>query len=360
MIIEVTKSVQKIGDTKMLQMFSLFQSKPVEQPVVEERIGVTGFGSQDTSFSVGKPNPWHKVGTVLENAPSVQEAIKLSGLDWKVELQDIITTEGIPVKQKAAVRTDIKKALGIVSDKYKILQNEDAFNWFEPFVDNGLATLETAGSLFNGKKVFIQAKIAGDDMVIDERNNDIVKKYILLSNSHDGGTAVRVGFTPIRVICNNTLTTAHGNRYSNLIRVYHMGNMEEILLQVRETMDLINQQFIATEELYKELAKKQVNSKDLKKYVYQVFSKESLEKSFQDETVVPEHEIENFRKRLMDRVEEVFALEYAQTAWTAYNAVNHYLNHDKGRNEENRINSLCFNGTSMKDDARALILAKNL
>ena len=98
----------------------------------------------------------------------------------------------------------------------------------------------------------------------------------------------------------------------------------------------------------------------MKKYVYQIFSKESLEKSFQNNTVIPDHEIENFRKKLMDRVEEVFAMEYAQTAWTAYNAVNHYFNHDKGRNEENRISGLCFKGESMKADARALMLARSL
>jgi phage/plasmid-like protein (TIGR03299 family) len=115
----------------------------------------------DQMFSVGK-KPWHGLGKVLENAPSIEEGIKLAGLDWNVSLRPAITNDDDSINldtHKIVVRDDIKQPLGIVGNNYQILQNKDAFSFFEPFVENEMASLETAGSLFNGKKVFILAKI---------------------------------------------------------------------------------------------------------------------------------------------------------------------------------------------------------
>ena len=314
-----------------------------------------GFGQQDGSFIVGEKNPWHKLGVHFEDAPTIEEGIKSAGLDYNIELKDLQTVDGISVPQKAVVRTDINKSLGVVTKSYNILQNREAFNFFEPFVENGLATLESAGSLYNGRKVFVLAKIAGDDMEITP--NDTVQKYILLSNSHDGGSAVRIGFTSIRVVCSNTLTMAHNK--GELIRVYHSKGVQQTVEEIRMTMDLVNQQFIATEERYKELAKKGLNTRDLKRYVNIVFSKESLEKLFQEETAIPDYEVEDCRKKLMEYVEEIFELEPVHNRWTAYNAVNHYLNHGRSRSVETTYNSLWF-GDAKRLDQRALMAAELL
>ena len=316
-----------------------------------------GFGEQDGSFTVGEKNPWHQLGKHFDTAPSVAEGIKAAGLDYNIELKDLQTVDGISVPQKAVVRTDINKSLGVVSKSYNILQNTDAFSFFEPFVENGLATLESAGSLYNGRKVFVLAKIAGDDMEITP--GDRVEKYILLSNSHDGGSAVRVGFTSIRVVCSNTLTMAHNNKQSQLIRVYHTKKVQQTIEEIRMTMDLVNQQFITTEERYKELAKMPMNVSDFKRYIKAVTSKESLEKLLEEPSNFSPEEVEEERNRLIKRVEEVFELEPVHNRWTAYNAVNYYINHERSRSVEARYNSLWF-GDAAKLDQRALVLAEKI
>ena len=308
----------------------------------------------DTMFSV-KERPWHGLGVVVETAPTIEEAITLANLGWTVEPKEIKTVDGINIpNKKALMRSDTNDCLGVVGSGYNILQNTEAFKFFEPFVENGLATLETAGSLFNGKRVFILAKIAGDDMEVQK--GDFVEKYILLSNAHDGSQAVKVGYTPIRVVCNNTLTCAETSQTSQLIRVYHKTNVSQTLQDLRETMDLVNKQFIGTEEKYKELAKKQVSTADLDKYVKRVFSKKKLEDMYNTPSEYTDEQVEKFRKKLMEHVEEVFEKELVHNRWTMYNAVNHYLNHGRSRTLESTYNSMWF-GDAKRIDKKAFQLA---
>lgn len=312
-----------------------------------------GILENDTMFSV-KERPWHGLGTVIQTAPTVEEGIKLAGLDWDVELRPLMTNEENPLavsSHNAVVRNDNNAVLGVVGTNYKPLQNKDAFAWFEPLVENGLVTLETAGSLFNGKKIFVLANTNATAEVVKD---DAIESFILLSNAHDGTQAVRVGFTPIRVVCNNTLTSAHNSDLSKLIRVQHSASVVENLEMIRNLMDTVNNQFLATVEQYKELAKRDVNQADLEKYVRQVFSIKKLDdiiKGYEEK-----EEIENFRKKLMDRVEEYFELEPAHKTWNMYNAVNSYLNHDRGRTLETRYNSTWFGGNKILDK-KALDLA---
>lgn len=312
-----------------------------------------GILENDTMFSV-KERPWHGLGTVIEKAPSVKEGIKLAGLDWKVETRSIMTNEENPVEistHNAVVRNDNNAVLGVVGTNYKPLQNSEAFEWFEPLVEDGLVTLETAGSLFNGKKIFV---LANTNSQADVVKGDIVESFILLSNAHDGTQAVRVGFTPIRVVCNNTLTSAHNSDLSKLIRVVHTQSVVENLEMIRSLMDTVNSEFLATVEQYKELAKRDINQSDLEKYVKQVFSIKKLDdiiKGYEEK-----EEIENFRKKLMERVEYYFDLEPAHKTWNMYNAVNSYLNHDRGRTLETRYNSTWF-GDNKAVDKKALELA---
>ena len=307
-----------------------------------------GFGEHDSSFSVGKQNIWHQSGTVLTDAPTIEEGIKAAGLDWTVELKDIQLQDGTPMPEwKSLVRTDINKPLQIFkASRYVPLQNIEAFKFFNRFIDNDLATLETAGSLYNGKKIYVLAKINSDYMDIDGKG-DIVEKYILLSNSHDGTQSLYVGFCPIRVVCANTLTAAISNDASKLLRLRHTGNMVQCLSDIGEMMDVVNQGFMATEQMYKRLAQAPVNSKDLKKYVYAVFNHKQMEQILTDQVAIKSEDIEEFRKKLMEHVEEVFDMEYAHTAWTAYNAVNHYFNHEGKRTLDSRCNMLAF-GTQDK------------
>lgn len=321
----------------------------------------TGFGYEqhDSGFHVGT-KPWYAVGTqLLEKAPTVEEGIKLAGLDWNVELKPLQTEDGITTDLKGVVRTDINEILGVVTNKYQPLQNVDAFKFFQEFIDNGLATLDSAGSFHNGKRVWILAKINREDMIIDEKNDDRVEKYILLSNSYNGKTAVRIGYTPIRVSCMNTLSAAHNNSKSQLIKVYHRGNIVKTVGSLVETMNLIDQTFITTEEKYKQLAQMQIKKEDLQKYVKAVFSKKSLEELYDNETGFSEYETRQLRKSLMERVEEVFEMEYATNAWTAYNSVNNFICHVRGKDQTSGLNALWFESAKRLNE-RALEAAENI
>jgi len=317
----------------------------------------SGFEQQDSGFFV-KERPWHDFGTVIPNAPSIEEGIKLAGMDWEVRLDELYTPDGIKVKNKAAFREieGEKQILGVVGENYTPLQNMDAFKWFEPFVQSKMVSLETAGTLFNGKKVFILAKLNQDDLEIVK--DDIVERYILLSNSHDGSSCVRVGFTPIRVVCNNTLKMAEEDDASKLIRVRHTNKVNLNLDELRSVMDLVNANFMTTKEHFRLLAYTSINQEDLKKYVNNVFSSRKLE------TIIDEYDeknaIEIERKRLIARIEEIHESDTARgTMWGAYNSVSAYLQHYKGTEkttQESRYNQLWF-GEGDRINKKALVKA---
>lgn len=318
-----------------------------------------GLISENSGLVYVGERPWHGLGVQCQEAPTTQEAIKMANLDWDVELQEIQTAEGKKIENhRAVMRKDISKCLGVVTKQYNPLQNKDAFSFFDPFLENDLAYIETAGCLFDGKRVFILAKLNLEDMEIQK--DDKVQKFILLSNAHDGTQAVRVGFTAIRVVCNNTLSMAENTTgSSSLIRINHRKNVIDTMAEIRETMDLVNQRFLATEEQYKRLAQMGCNTADLENYVKQVFSIKSLEKNFEDNTAISKHEIEEERNKLIKRVEEIFELEPVHNRWTMYNSVNYYLNHERGRNLESAYNSIWFTNAK-RLDKKALSLAATI
>lgn len=292
--------------------------------------------------------PWHGLGTRFVEPPSLDDAMVAAGLDWKVEINPIFDHWGGEIPDKYSISRKVKvdggilgenelAHLGIVGGRYEPLQNVDAFKWFEPFLDDGLATIETAASLKQGKRVFVLAKIKGDPDVIGK--NDEVSRYILLSNSHDGKQAVRAGFTPIRVVCANTLSWAIKDKSSSLIRVNHSAQLKDNLEALRNTMNLANQQFEANAEQFRWLASRQINFYDLKEYI-----KVSLE--LQTSVKANGQEREN---NALNKVISLFEggrgsdLATAKgTYWGAYNAVNEYLGYFQGKGQETRVNSLFF------------------
>lgn len=282
--------------------------------------------------------PWHGLGTALEEADLYDwpAASKKAGLDWEVELAPLVTADTqAKVAHRAVRRTSDSKVLGVVGPRYAPLQNKDAFAWFTPFLDAKEAQLHTAGSLRGGSRVWVLAKLQRDPLVIAE--GDEVEKFILLSHSHDGTLAVRAGFTPIRVVCQNTLSMAHGSDASKLIRIKHTKDVLENLENIRQVMDLANQQFEATAEQYKLLARKSINQADLRRYVNKVLK-------IEDE--------ENASTRIKNIAEQIVGLAEAGrgndlpsvrgTLWTAYNGVAEYLAYRRGRSDDNRLNSLWF------------------
>jgi phage/plasmid-like protein (TIGR03299 family) len=214
--------------------------------------------------------PWHSLGVKLDAPPTATEAIKLAGLDWSVGLKALQTVDGaIPVDHKATYRLSDGRILGVVGPQYHPIQNSEAFDWFNPFLESGEASIETAGSLRDGQRVWVLAKLNRSPSVIVP--GDEVQKFILLANSHDGTFTGRVGFTPIRVVCANTLSMATEEGTSQLLRVRHTKGAKKALDKIREIMNLANASFEATAAQYRQLAAHQVEPGDLEKYVKLVF-----------------------------------------------------------------------------------------
>lgn len=315
-----------------------------------------------------KDTPWHGLGIQVTEAPDTKTAIRLAGLDWEVGLRSLFTANLDTVTDQpvladrvniaqAVYRKDNNKILGVTGMSYIPLQNHEAFSFFDPFLEKKLATLETAGALFDGKRIWILAKINRDPSVIVPKADDIVNKYVLLANAHDGTMGVKVGYTPIRVVCQNTLSMAEHNHSSQLIRIKHSKSVVQNLEDLRDTMNLIDAKFEATAEQFRKLATKQINQEDLKKYVIEVFdlNKDKKEEEIDDiyltenKDKVEFNEITDRPSRVLNDVTELFESGRGNTLpgvkgtlWAAYNAVTEYTTHYRGRTLENRFNSLMF------------------
>jgi phage/plasmid-like protein (TIGR03299 family) len=201
----------------------------------------------ETMFSV-RETPWHGLGTIIQDAPDSREAIKLAGLDWKVVQSDIVCKDtGLIIHgMKMNLRDSDKRMLGIVTDRYKIVQNEDAFAFTDALLGEGVR-YETAGSLISGRRVWMLARMEGR-MITDEK----VDPYLVFTNSHDGTGAVRVAITPVRVVCQNTLNLAlrEADRQWSCA---HLGNIQDKLEEAKMTLMNAESYMGALEEKFGEL-----------------------------------------------------------------------------------------------------------
>lgn len=305
--------------------------------------------SVETSAFVGR-TPWNGGFRVEDGFISPAKFMKAAGLDWKVGLEDAYLADGTQLpKTKVSRRDTDGKILGVVGDRYHVLQNEEAFNWFAPFIESRSAAFETAGALKDGKVIWVLASTQLNGAVV---KNDEVKSYILLSHSHDGTLSIRSGFTPIRVVCQNTLAAAMNSASSKLLKIKHTKSATLALEKVQEIMDVANQDFRGTMEQYKFLASKGVNKASLEKYVNLVLGKEE------------EGEVKEVRNSTLEKVELLFETGKghelgAGTAWNAYNAITEYLSWEKGRTVDSRLHSLWF-GEDVKTNQKALDLAVKL
>ena len=295
------------------------------------------------SMTFAGQTPWHGLGTALAEADLYDwpNACTRAGLDWGVEMVPLVTHDSqTKVDRRAVRRTSDGRILGTVGPRYCPLQNKDAFGWFQPFLDAREAALHTAGSLRGGSRVWVLAKLNRDPLVIAA--GDEVQKFILLSHGHDGSLAVRVGFTPIRVVCQNTLSMAHDSDASKLIRVKHTKDVIENLSNIREIMSRANAEFEATAEQYKRLARKSINQTDLSLYVRRVLKIEDGQE--------PSNRTRNMMAEIVRLGETGRGNDLPSirgTYWSAYNGFNEYLGYNRGNTPDNRLNSLWFGDSAV-------------
>jgi phage/plasmid-like protein (TIGR03299 family) len=185
----------------------------------------------ESMFYVERTPVWNGLGTKVESALSSQEALEKAGLNWSVKQKPLLTGTGILIDgYKANIRDSDDKVLGVVTDRYSILQNKDAFAWSDELLGKGVR-YETAGSLQNGKRVWILAKLPTSYIIAGDK----ITPYMVLSNSHDGSGSVKVAMTPIRVVCQNTLNLALTTA-DRIWTTKHTGDMEIKMDDVKETL----------------------------------------------------------------------------------------------------------------------------
>ena len=197
----------------------------------------------ETMFYV-RETPWHGLGTKVLEAPDSKEALIAAGLDWNVIQEPIYTEENELISgYKANIRDSDRRVLGVVTERYKVVQNREAFAFTDELLGQGVR-YETAGSLQDGKKVWLLAHMPHEYIISGER----ISPYLLFSNTHDGSGAVKVALTPIRVVCNNTLNLA----LKNAERSWSMIHTGDIQSKIKEASDTLFKAERYMDELGKE------------------------------------------------------------------------------------------------------------
>ena len=215
----------------------------------------------ETMFYV-RETPWHGLGTRVMEAPSSKEALGLAGLDWKVVQEPVYTqAEELIEGYKANVRDTDRKVLGVVTNRYRIIQNEEAFGFTDALLGEGVR-YETAGSLQGGRKVWLLARLPHEYIISGER----ISPYLVFSNAHDGSGAVRVALTPIRVVCNNTLNLALSTAKRSW-SMMHTGNVQEKLEEAKDTLFRAEAYMDSLGKEFDELRKKKLADKQVMDYI---------------------------------------------------------------------------------------------
>ena len=215
----------------------------------------------ESMFYVRKA-PWHGLGTRVMEAPDSKGALELAGLNWKVLQEPIYTTEGEPIcGYKANIRDSDRKVLGVVSDRYKIVQNQEAFAFTDELLGEGVR-YETAGSLQGGKRVWLLARLPHEYIISGER----ITPYLVFFNSHDGSGAIKAALTPIRVVCQNTLNLALSTARRSWSMI-HTGDIQGKMQEARDTLFMAEKYMDSLGREFETLRKKKLAEKQVREYI---------------------------------------------------------------------------------------------
>lgn len=207
----------------------------------------------ETMFYAGREKPWHGLGVQVEDALCSDEALKMAGLDWEVNQEPIMIESGdVIAGYKANVRDSDNAILGIVTDRYKVVQNTQAFDFTNGLIGDDVR-YETAGSLQGGKRIWLLAKMPTKSILGDD-----VEPYLCFTNTHDGSGAIRICMTPIRVVCNNTLNIALDTAQRQW-STKHMGDLETKMEEARNCLAMANSYMMALDESSDRLANTKIS-----------------------------------------------------------------------------------------------------
>ena len=318
---------------------------------------------QHSFFSV-KEIAWHELGQIVQDYPTSAEALKFAHLDFTVEKMPIFTgsvscsqDEGagemtipnITVPDYfATVRQDNNAVLGVVGKDYHIVQNTDAFAFFDAIVGGDGIQYETAGVLGKGERIFITAKLPG---YIKVGNDDLIEKYLFFTTSHDGSGSITAAFTPVRIVCANTLRAALTNM-TNAIKIRHTANVQERLKQAHRLMGISNNLSNEMEEVFNQWSKSRISDAGVKKLIQLALapSKEVLANVKADRMDTLTSTFNN----MVDAAYEYGMSNHTQlmettegTVFGAYNAVTGYFqNVRKYKTTEDKVKSILLGGNA--------------
>ena len=326
---------------------------------------------QHSFFSV-KEKAWHGLGQIVQDYPTSAEALKFAGLDYEVIKQDIYTTsfnadgQAMDITNRikthfATMRRDTGDVLGVVGKDYEIVQNVDAFSFFDSIVGGDGIQYETAGALGKGERIFITAKLPG---YIKVGREDLIEQYLFLTTSHDGYGSITAAFTPVRIVCNNTLNAALRN-HSNSIKIRHTANAKDRLEQAHKVMGISNQLSGQLEQIFNQWTKVKITDPDLQQLIRLA--------------LVPNKEVlDNINTGKWDELSTCFnnlcnsVYEYAHSSETqqtettkgnlfgAYNAVTGYFQNVRAyKNDEAKMKSLLYGGTAQARTQKAFNLCSD-
>ena len=209
-----------------------------------------------------RETPWHGLGTKVLEAPASKDALQLAGLNWRVMQEPIYTAmEELVDGYKANVRDSDRKVLGVVTDRYRVIQNDEAFAFTDELLGAGVK-YETAGSLQGGRKVWLLAHMPHEYIISGER----ISPYLLFSNTHDGSGAIKVALTPIRVVCQNTLNLALANAKRSWSMI-HTGDIKEKMQEAKDTLFLAENYMDELGKEFEALRMKKLTDKQVMEYI---------------------------------------------------------------------------------------------
>ena len=292
--------------------------------------------------------PWHGLGVKVIDDLTPEQMMQKAGVDWSVEKQDLVTAGGTVIKNKQAlVRSSDGSVLDVVGKGWNQVQNADAFNFFEEYVKAGDMQMHTAGSLDNGKMVWALAKTNDAFELFD---GDVTENYFLFSNPHQFGKAIDIRMTPIRVVCNNTLTLSLSKESDAMLKVNHRKEFDSS--EVKDTLGIAREKLEQYKTMAEFLGSKRYTSENIVQYFNTVFgspAKEKVDGVFPTTSLNAKLGLENLQTQPGAKFGE-------GTFWQAFNTVTYLNDHVQGRSADGRLTSSWY-GRNRKTKMKALSTA---
>ena len=295
------------------------------------------FVDGEAAFAYAGDRPWHGLGTQVSNDLTPNQIMRKAGLDWTVhEVESYVDFEGdkIPTGQKSLIRSTDHKVLTNVGGDWKPVQNEEAFEFFSEYVLAVDMEMHTAGSLKGGKNVFALAKVKESFSILGD---DQIDSYLLFSNPHEYGKAIDIRFTPIRVVCNNTLTFSLQSASKNSTKLNHRSVFNPDM--VKEQMGIASEKFAKYKEMAEFLSSRRFTTEALIQYYSEIFPN-TYDRNKKVEVAA---DLSRNARAALDVLETQPGANFGEgTWWQALNSVTYLTDHKMGRNAESRMQSAWF------------------